>query len=274
LNRAKLSGADLRRCYLRDANLRSSDLWRADLMEADLSYSNLDGADISRARLIQTNLKNSDLSNCRIYGTSVWNSDINEFTIQDNLILTKKSEQTITIDNLKFGQFIYMMINNKEISDMIDTVGKKIVLILGRFSDNGKKILYIIRDELKKRNYIPVLFDFDKPKSKTFIETVSTIAHLSRFVIADFTDARIVIQEVPHIINNVSVPIKPVFLKDTGNIPIMIYDISINHNSLLDIFYYSDIENLIDNFDNEILIPLENKALEMLQKKILLNPIK
>lgn len=38
-------------------------------------------------------------------------------------------------------------------------------------------------------NYTPVLFDFARPVGKSFIETVGTLAGMSRFVVADMTNA-------------------------------------------------------------------------------------
>jgi len=64
------------------------------------------------------------------------------------------------------------------------------VLILGRFAPERKAILDAIRDALRTRDYLPVLFDFEKPSSRDITETVSTLAHMARFVIADITDAK------------------------------------------------------------------------------------
>lgn len=62
--------------------------------------------------------------------------------------------------------------------------------ILGRFTEERKAVLEVIRNELRKRDYLPVLFDFEKPASRDLTETISTLAHMARFVMADITDAK------------------------------------------------------------------------------------
>jgi hypothetical protein len=52
-------------------------------------------------------------------------------TRQENLIITPPGQADI--DNIKVAQFIYLLLNNKEIRDVIDTITSKAVLILGRF---------------------------------------------------------------------------------------------------------------------------------------------
>jgi len=137
--------------------------------------------------LIETNLREATLTECLIYGISVWNVDL-EGATQDSLVITNFGEPTITVDNLKIAQFIYLLLNNKEIRDVIDTIAKKAVLILGRFTPERKAVLDVLREALRTHGYVPILFDFDKPSSQDLTETVSTLAHLSRFIIVDLTD--------------------------------------------------------------------------------------
>jgi hypothetical protein len=84
-----------------------------------------------------------------VYGVSAWDINVNNGTEQTNLIISKTEEVTITLDNLEVAQFIYLMLNNKKIRDIIDTISSKAVLILGRFTPERKAILDTIN--LKSR---------------------------------------------------------------------------------------------------------------------------
>ena len=105
------------------------------------------------------------------------------------------------------------MLNNTKIRDVIDTITSKAVLILGRFTDERKEVLDALRDELRKRDYLPILFDFDKPTSRTTDETITLLARVARFVIADVPDAKSVLRELRAIVPDLpSVPVQPVII--------------------------------------------------------------
>src|SRR5438270_13546279 len=142
----------------------------------------LSGVNLNETSLIKTNFSHTNLSNCSIYGIAAWDIQLDEQTIQKNLTITPPDQPTITVDNLKVAQFIYLLLNNAEIRDAIDTIAKKAVLILGRFTPERKAILDALRQALRTYGYLPILFDFDKLSSQDFIETVSTLAHLTRFI--------------------------------------------------------------------------------------------
>src|SRR2546426_614142 len=178
---------DLSKAYLKGANLYGAELGAvnlsgARLMEADLSGAYLEEADLSEARLVRTNFAGATLSNCRVYGIAAWNVELKGAT-QNNLIITPDDEPIITVDNLKIAQFIYLLLNNAEIRDVIDTIARKAVLILGRFTPERKVVLDALRETLRTHGYVPIVFDFDKPRSQDLTETVTTLAHLSRFII-------------------------------------------------------------------------------------------
>ena len=200
---ARLIGSFLRRADLREAYLSEADLSEADLSEADLTYASLVDADIT----------NANLTDCYIYGVSAWGLKLSDKTEQRNLIITRTDEPEITVDNIEVAQFIYLMLNNQKIREVIDTITSKVVLILGRFADERKAVLDALRDELRKRDYLPILFDFDKPASRTTDETITLLARMAGFVIADVSDAKSVLQELRGIVPGLpSVPVQPVII--------------------------------------------------------------
>src|SRR2546423_15666036 len=104
------------------------------------------------------------------------------------MTITKTNTPTINDQSLTVAQFIYILLNNREIRNVTNAVTSKVVLILGRFTPERKQVLDAIREELGKQNYVPVLFDFEKPASRDFTETVNMLGHMSRFIVADLTD--------------------------------------------------------------------------------------
>ena len=126
-----------------------------------MSEAILVDANLEQATLVETNLTNADLSGCRVYGMSAWDLTL-EGIKQDDLVITRHGEPGITVDNMEVAQFIYILLKNGKIRDVIDTIGKKVVLILGRFKAERKSILDALRLELCKYNYLPILLDFGK----------------------------------------------------------------------------------------------------------------
>ena len=124
----------MRKAFLHEANLRGADLKRANLREADLTMTTL----------AETDFTGATLTGAHIYGASVWNVKL-EDARQDDLVITKDGEPVITVDNLEVAQFIYLLLNNEKIRDILDTIAKKGVLILGRFTDDRKVILDAIQ---------------------------------------------------------------------------------------------------------------------------------
>ena len=280
LTRANLSDADLtiasfRMSILREADLRKAKLVEAILQNADLSGANLSDADLSQAMFVRTDLRKAKLTNCRVYGMSVWDVQLEEAE-QLSLIITPDltNQPNITVDNLEIAQFIYLLLNNKKIRDVIDTITSKVVLILGRFTPERKIVLDAIKEELRKRNYTPVLFDFEKPANRDLTETVSTLAHLARFIIVDLTDPSSAPHEVAIIIPHCIVPVQPLLtlqpLIIEGKVVErheygMFQDLRRRHPWVLPTFRYKDTTDLLASVKENIIEPAEQKAKELAQ---------
>jgi hypothetical protein len=264
LQGADLHGANLIRADLRGAQLSGANLTDANLSGANLYKVNFSGADLSRADLlsadlVEANLKNAILTGCRVYGISAWNLDL-EGAEQSDVIITLINEPTITVDNLEVAQFIYLLLNNKKIRDVIDTITSKVVLILGRFTPERKAVLDGIRDGLRQRGYLPVLFDFDKPTQRDITETVSTLAHMARFIIADITDAKSIAQELMLIVPNLpSVPVQPLLLASQHEYSM--FEHFQRYPWVLEPFLYHNLKEIMSSLESRIIAPAEGKAI-------------
>jgi hypothetical protein len=136
------------------------------------------------------------------------------------------------------------------------------VLILGRFTDERKKVLETLRDELRKRDYLPILFDFDKPTGRTTDETITLLARMARFVIADISDARSVLQELRAIVPELpSVPVQPVIIA-TQEEPGM-FDFYQGRPSFLPVHRYDTPVRLLADLSDRVIGPAEAKVLEL-----------
>ena len=256
-----LNGAQLSPTRLIGANLRRAELIGANLMNADFSGADLSEADLSETTLIRTNFKGAMLTNCRIYGVSAWDVQMQGAT-QLNLMITQFDQPLITVDNLEVAQFIYLLLNNPKIRDVIDTIARKAVLILGRFTDERKAILDAIRDALRKHDYLPILFDFDKPSSRNFTETVRTLAHLSRFILADLTDPSSIPYELGRIVPDLAVPVQPLLLEGKKEFAMFI-DLPQTYHWVLPVRYYKDKADLLAALEKRVIEPAERKAQEL-----------
>ena len=264
-----LSGADLRQTNFRQSILSGANLTRADLRQADLratslrraklDHANLSGAVLRLASLVEASLQDASLTGCEIYGIAAWNlrgvpQD------QSNLLLrANRDEPGVRVDDLEVAQMLYLLLQNDKLRSIVDTVGKRAVLLLGRFSAERKPVLEAIRDELRARHYVPILFDFQKPVQRDLTETVVTLAHLSRFIIADLTDPKSVPHELSAIIPGLpSVPVVPIVL-DTQKSYAM-FEHWKRFDWVLPLVKYKSIEHLSLRLQRSVIDRAERKA--------------
>jgi uncharacterized protein YjbI with pentapeptide repeats len=280
LRRADLTGANLDECDLENADLSGATLCGATLADARLSKARFSGADLSGARLTRAdlrstnferanlrgatlrgslltnaNLKKADLSNSKVYGVSAWDVDLSG-TTQVDLVFTPKGEPKATVDDLELAQFIYLLSKNEKIRRLLDTMTRKVVLILGRFSEPQLGVLQAIKKELRKLGYLPVLFTFEPSPSRNLTETVATLASLVRFVIADITSPKSVPQELQAIVSQlVSVPVQPIIAANQK--PYGMFESIQERQSVLPLVRYAGIDGLRKSFAERVVRPAE-----------------
>ncbi|WP_421794661.1 pentapeptide repeat-containing protein [Haliscomenobacter sp.] len=224
------------------------------LKACNLSNSNLRNSNLKGCKFVGSDLSYSDLSESYVFGSTVWMSNL-ENAIQNNLVITPPNQSKITLDNIEVAQFIYNLMGNQKLKEHIDTINQKVVLILGRFQEEQKMVLDSIRVKLREKNFIPIVFDFEN-SNRTVDETVGLLARMSRFIIADLTNAKSILQELRGIVPELpSVPIRPI-----------IHHLDFEHGMIdffkkfpwfLQIQKYQSKNQLIENIDDLILSPIE-----------------
>jgi uncharacterized protein YjbI with pentapeptide repeats len=282
LSGANLSGADLNGADLGKADVRKARLWKAhlfktnfscadlreadlrgsDLKQADLSQANLSKAYLGEATLLGTVIERANVSGSLVYGISVWDLE-GEFEDQRDLVITRRGDPIITVDNIKIAQFIYLILNNKEIRDVINTLTSKSVLILGRFAiPERKAILDALREKLREYDLLPIVFDFDRPTDKDFTETIKTLAGLSYFVIADVTNPKSSPLELQATVPDYQIPFVPIIQEGEQPFAMMV-DLQKKYNWVLDTISYDSLDTLIEILKPHIIDPAIKKRDEL-----------
>jgi uncharacterized protein YjbI with pentapeptide repeats len=248
---ADLSKASLRRTDLSRAHLSRASLYEADFYQANLSGAILRDTNLVRARLVDTDLRGATLENCTVYGIAAWNLELEGATQQNLQVLdpADSGADRLTVGDLEMAQFIHLMLNNAKLRDVIDTITSKVVLILGSFTPERKRVLDALREALQTegRDYVPVIFDFVKPSSRNLTETVTLLARMARFIIADLTDPKSLPQEATAIIPTLKVPFVPVIEGDRE--PYALFWDYIEDWWVLDIYHYLSADDLIESLD-------------------------
>lgn len=289
-DRAQLDGADLRDCTLDGvqwtethaegarldgvsmqlATITSAQLaglqaagidWTGSrIVASDLRGADLRGARLQLASLVNLRLCNTDLSGSRVFGVAAWNLDTAGARQQDLRITAEEpDEPLVACDDLETAQFVYLLLHNEKLRQVIDTVGRKAVLLLGRFTAERKAVLDALRDALRSQGLVPMLFDFDKPGGRDITETVSTLAHLARFVIADLTDPRSIPQELKAVVP--SVPVVPLMLASQDAYG-MFADLG-GFASVLPPVRYRDLPHLLSMLADRVIAPAEQRITEI-----------
>ena len=183
------------------------------------------------------------------------------------MTITSDDEPAVTVDNIEVAQFVYLLLHNEKIRDVIDTIGKKGVLLLGRFTGGRLEVLKRLQVKLRELGFVPIVFNFDKPETKDYTETVRLLASLSRFVIVDITKPRSAPLELQATVPDCMVPFVPILEK--GHDPFsMLIDLHIKYDWVLrPVLEYSSVDRLIEVLEDKVVRRAEAKSNELLVRR-------
>lgn len=249
---------------LHSANFRAATLSYANFTLAELPDVNFSDAKLEGVSFINCDLKGANLSGAKVFGTSAWNVQTDKRTTQQGLLVTEEEEPRITVDDIEVAQFIHLLLGNKKIRNIIDTAVSTNVLILGRFTPERKVVLDALRNELRRLHYVPILFDFDVPAERDITETVSLLARMARFIIADLTDPSSIPKELEAIVPHVAVPVQPII---GGGRPYAMLADYWKYHWVLTVHRYQGLESLLRELPDRVIAPAEKKMKELSEQR-------
>lgn len=268
LRGASLAGANLRHGILVDAQLDRTYLRRIDLSWADLTRTDFRGANLEYARLVDATIDGALFSHCHIYGLSAWNLKGTPEK-QENLVITRRPrgkstpDPAITVDDLAVAQFIHLLLNHATLRNVLSSVTERGVLLLGRFGDGGLAVLQLIAETLRGLGYLPILFDFERPDSRDYTETVKTLVGLSRFVIVDVSGPSVP-QELYATVPHFDLPFVPILERGRKGYS-MLPDLYKYPWFLRPVVQFSDLRDLAGLIPSKI-VPRAEKRYKIRQK--------
>ena len=270
LRGARFRNAGLVRARFHRAYLRDADLFRADLTDAWLRFARLDGAscretifnraDLRHAALVGTDLRGATLTDVQVFGVSAWNIQTDDTTQQDLIVAPgKDGDAPLRAHDLQTAQLLALMLDGTGVRRLFDSVTSTLVLILGSFSPAEKPVLDALRIAVNKRGFVAVTFDFERPTERDYMETITAITALCRFVVADFTNAKEVRAEVSQVHAQYRrVPIVPI-AKVGAALPITMANV-FSAEELAGLVRYADVEDLLSKLQGSIIEPAEARA--------------
>jgi hypothetical protein len=128
-------------------------------------------------------------------------------------------------------------------------------------------VLERLRQKLRDRGFVPMVFNFDKPETKDFTETVRLLANLSHFVIVDITNPRSAPLELQATVPDYMVPFVPIL--EQGQEPFaMFVDLQNKYDWVLKpVIGYPSVDRLMEVLEDEIVTPAEAKFNELLARR-------
>jgi uncharacterized protein YjbI with pentapeptide repeats len=274
LRNANLSNAHLHGAKINDARapyanfsgavLTEAYLWGSDFREANFRSADLTGANLMNTQLVRAKFQRATLVKCNVFGIAAWELEL-EDAVQEDLNINRPDAPDIVVDELELAQFLYLLLDNRRLRRVIDTITSKVVLILGRFTPERKAVLDALREYLRENDHVPILFDFSLPGSRDTTETITLLARMARFIVADLTEASSIGKELEAIVPSLAVPVQPL-LKGSTSTYSMFSDYR-KYHWVLPLYRYENLDQLLGSIEQKVITPATTKVQELEQMR-------
>ena len=167
-----------------------------------------------------------------------------------------RKARAVTVKDAEHASGIH---DGASLQRMLSDVAARTVLILGRFTSERKAVLDDIKHQLAglSHKYLPVIFDYDKPRERDLIEAIVGLAAVSRFVIADLSDPKSIPAELQAIVPMFpSLPIVPIIEETQREYPVS--DHILRRQSVhLPVVRYRSRKHLAGILEEQVIAPAE-----------------
>lgn len=200
-----LSKSTLDGLLAKDAKFKSCSFVQSNMIAAIFVGSSFLDCRLDYAIACKCDFSSATIVACSIFGVSIWGS-ITDSTMQKNLII-RGGAYNIIVNSLDYSFFLFQCMKNANFRKYFESTSEKLVLILGRFTDERMEVINAVRGALVSEGLIPVVFDFEKPDTQDLSEVVLSLALIARLTIVDLSDPKCAPHEIATIAPNVNSPI-------------------------------------------------------------------
>jgi len=160
---------------------------------------------------------------------------------------------------------LYEALSDNTFSEVLDELTQNVVLLLGNFEDQHKERLMMIHAVLDRYGMHPVIFDFVRPESSDFGETIRLLAGFSAFIVADMNSPRSVLMELQLIVPALAIPVVPIVARGFHP-PALFVDLR-KYDWVLEPVEYQSFKELTSHFKEMVIEPAKKKRQEINTRK-------
>ena len=150
------------------------------------------------------------------------------------------------------AQFYDVIAEHGAVGKLISAGSMSVVLILGRFTVERKRVLEALAHALRVRGKTPVIFDFQGPENRELIDTIRFIGGMAELIVVDLTAASSVPLELQALVPDLMVPVLPI-VQSRRPVYAMFADLVRRYFWVLPPVSYSNERELLRHLDSAIL---------------------
>ncbi len=188
-------GGDFSRADFSGATFRNTRFMKTILTGANFDDATFVNCNLDRVNLVGASFCVKEITETVVYGIAAWDLRTSDTMKQSKLVIERTAgfysdmiaagDVPLMVDDIQMAQFVYYLSKNKTLQQMLTILSTRGVLLLGAFENGGLERLDRIRERLARHGYMTMIFNFNRPDSRSLEDTIGTMAGLAKFIVAD-----------------------------------------------------------------------------------------